>query len=79
MGGEIDLRPRPKEPAAKINSHPSFFEVWAESEDEEPVCCKSRTESTEWVPNGRIQIQEVFDEIVSRHRHGQVLFHICDL
>ena len=67
LGGEIDLRFRPAELVAKINSRPSFFQVWAESEGVDPVCSKSRAERIERILNGRTVRQEVYDEIVLRH------------
>jgi len=67
LGGEIDLRRRPKELDAKINSRPSFFQIWAESEGDDPVCCKNRVESIERILNGEILKPEVRNEIVFRH------------
>jgi len=67
LGGEIGLRSRPQELVAEINSRPSFFQVWAESKGDDPVCCKSRAESIERILNGEILKQEVRNEIVFRH------------
>lgn len=67
LGGEIDLCHRPPELVTKINSRPSFFQVWAESEGVDPVCSKSRAERIERILNGKTVRQENFYEVVFRH------------
>ncbi|MFA5729471.1 MAG: hypothetical protein WC957_08595, partial [Candidatus Neomarinimicrobiota bacterium] len=67
LGGEIDLCFRPPELVAEINSRPSFFQVWAESEGVDPVCSKSRAERIKRILNGKTVRQENFHEVVFRH------------